>query len=136
MQIRELKKNDEKSLKELYQQLTDDPIKLDTASILKDKNIFCFVVEEENKIIGSGSLAIFRNPIRGLTGIVENVIVSKENRGRGLGKKIMDEIFLVAEQKNLEEIVLISNTNRDVAIKMYQKLGFKLIDTNFFRKEL
>lgn len=136
MKIRRFQSKDENNLKELFGQLTKDQIKLNAKEMVRDRKTFCFVVEEKEKIIGSGTLAVFRNPVRGMTGIVENVIVDEKNRGKGLGKKIMDKIFSVAKKQKLEEIVLISNPEREVARKMYQALGFKLLKTGFFRKEL
>lgn len=73
---------------------------------------------------------------KGLTGVVEDVIVDEKYRGQGLGKMIMNKLLEVARENDLKQITLTSNPSRTVARKLYQDLGFELCDTGFFKKIL
>lgn len=91
---------------------------------------------DEGEVIGSATLAVYQGPIKGLTGVVEDVIIDEKYRGQGLGRMIMNKLIEVAEENNLQQITLTSNPSRTAARKLYQDLGFDLYDTGFFKKIL
>ena len=83
-----------------------------------------FVLEKEGKLIASGVLVIeskiihnFRN-----VGHIEDIVVNKNYRGLGLGKKIIQYIISFAEKKDCYKVIL----NCDPKIQsFYESCDFK-----------
>lgn len=71
----------------------------------------------ENKLIGVGELII--NDKNGWLG---NIIVSKDFRNQGLGKKITKRLIEIANAKDCESIYLLATP---LGKPVYQKLGFQ-----------
>ena len=92
----------------------------------KASNFYPFTLEDEGKIIGH---LILRNP-----GEDENlirlgfIIVDKKIRGKGYGKKLMEEAIKYAkEHLNAKKFNLGVFTNNESAFECYKSLGFKLV---------
>ena len=84
------------------------------------------VAEHENKIVGCVNMIIDIRLAEGTTGEIVSLIVTKESRGTGLGKGLVD----VAEQwlqARCTHIRVRANTVRHKALKFYQSHGFTLI---------
>ncbi len=61
---------------------------------------------------------------------VWGVYLRKSYRGKGLGQKLMEALLdEIAKNTGIEKINLNVNTSRLSAIKIYEKLGFKIIGT-------
>ena len=71
----------------------------------------------ENKIIGVGELVL-----NGKIGWLGNIIVSKEFRNQGLGKKLTERLIRIANAKGCESIYLLATP---LGKTVYQKLGFQ-----------
>jgi GNAT superfamily N-acetyltransferase len=78
------------------------------------------------------TLIFYTKLAKGLVGIVEDVVVLDLYRGKGIGTALMEQVLTLAKQKRLGSIYLTSSDSRVAAHKMYEKAGFKIIDTNFF----
>lgn len=68
--------------------------------------------------------------------VIENVIVSNEYRGKGIGKKLMTEIERIAKEKNCYYTMFVSGIQRKEAHKFYESLGYKLDEVQGFKKYL
>lgn len=90
---------------------------------------------KNNQIFGMASLHIIRT-FFGLKGIVENVIVDEEYRGKGRGKELMNGLIEAAKKKGVVYLELTSGPERQNAQKMYESLGFKKRETNVYRLDL
>jgi len=135
--FRALKKEDKKELLVLFKQLTEKTIFFNIKSIIKDSNCNCIVIEDSNKkIIGSGSLVIYQTPTKSYTSNIEDVIIDKNYRGQGLGKKLIQKLIQIAKDKNIATINLTSNPSRIAARKLYTSLGFTLSDTGVFKLKI
>lgn len=136
MIIRPIINNDEADLLLLLKQLTDGKIYLNAQSIIDDLNCNCLVLEEDNKIIGTATISFFVSPIKGLTGVIEDVVIDKDCRGRNLGKILIEELIKIAKHKKAKLITLTSSPKKENARKLYQSLGFELYDTGFFKLKI
>jgi ribosomal protein S18 acetylase RimI-like enzyme len=85
-----------------------------------------------NFLVGIGMLVLIRKP-RGFYGSIEEIVVDEEYRGRGLGKKIVQTLLDKSISLKMKCVDLKSSSKRGVANKIYQSLGFNLIDSNFYR---
>ena len=93
------------------------------------------IVAEKDKIIGSLTLIINQIPTAKKAWI-EDVVVDKNSRGQGIGKKLIEFAIELAREKGISKIDLTSRPERIAANELYQKLGFKRRKTNVYRLEI
>jgi len=86
-------------------------------------------------IIGSLILIVFRLG-RGLKGIIEDVVVDSEFRGKGVGEALSREALRIAAERGAVIVDLTSLPAREAANRLYQRIGFKRRDTNVYRFEI
>ena len=93
---------------------------------IENSNIKYFLAKDNNKIIGSCYICIIPNlTYNGKSiGYIENVIVNKNYRKLGIGKKIMEMVIEYAKENNCYKVVLQSGIKRIEAHKFYEKIGF------------
>lgn len=96
-----------------------------------------FVARESvgNKIVGMLTLIIFCAP-SAKKGQLEDVVVDENYRGKGIGEKLIIAAINQAREENVKRLDLTSNPKRVAANSLYQRLGFKIRDTNVYRMEL
>lgn len=58
---------------------------------------------------------------------VHSVAVVEELRGRGIGRKLLEETIRVARENGLKAVYLEVKTTNTPALRLYEKLGFKRI---------
>jgi len=97
-------------------------------NIDSDKNQELIVVEDENyEVIGTLQLSFiqyltYRGGIRAQ---IEAVRIRKDQRGIGLGKKMVEWSINRAQERNAHLLQLTTDKKRPKAIKFYKDLGFK-----------
>ncbi len=92
-------------------------------------------VAQEDKIIGSLTLVLFRIPT-GLRARIEDVVVDESARGTGIGRALNVAAMKRAAAEGAQSIDLTSSPTRQAANELYLSLGFKQRDTNVYRAEL
>jgi glucosamine-phosphate N-acetyltransferase len=92
--------------------------------ITANPNHVIFVASLDGKIIGSTTLIIEQKFIHdgGLVGHIEDVVVSKEHEGRGIGFKIMQAALEYAKSQGCYKTILDCD---DKVRQFYERLGFK-----------
>ena len=93
------------------------------------------IAKNNNKIIGSLTLILFQIPT-GIRSWIEDVVVDESQRGLGIGEMLTRFAVNYAKMQGARTIDLTSRSSREVANKLYQKVGFKLRDTNVYRIDL
>ena len=94
----------------------------------KDDN--CLVAEYNNKIVGACWTRIMND-----YGHIDNVTPSfaislyEEYRGKGIGTELMLKMLDLLKQKGYKQASL-AVQKENYAVKMYKKVGFKIIDEN------
>lgn len=88
--------------------------------------------DEVGAIMGSMTLAMFRIPT-GLRAWIEDVVVDEDARGRGVGQLLNEHALDVARAAGATTVDLTSRPSREVANRLYQRLGFVARDTNVYR---
>ena len=139
VKIREVKNVDEKlvvAYQKLVPQLSSSsppPSETELTSIVNSDSAIVLVAEEENgNIVGSMTLIIFRIPT-GVRAWIEDVVVDDAARGKGIGKALNEYAIELAEQAGAKTIDLTSRPSREVANRLYQRLGFEIRQTNVYR---
>lgn len=91
-------------------------------SIIK-KHLLTIIVLENRTPVGYGHL----DPENGNCWL--GICVAEKAKGNSYGKMIMNELVGYADQMKFELMLSVDCTNR-VAIELYKKYGFSVIDTN------
>lgn len=94
-----------------------------------------FFAQDKEVVLGMLSLVIFSIPT-GTKAWVEDVVVSQTARGKGVGVALMNHALAVAKDAGAKSVDLTSRPSREVANKLYQKLGFTARETNVYRLKL
>lgn len=56
---------------------------------------------------------------------VQDIMVTENYRGLGIGKSLMKAVFVFAEERNISRINLMVLANNEKAVSFYNKLGFQ-----------
>ena len=107
----------------------------DLRHIVANKNAVMIVVQDGARVVGMGTLYMVRK-VGKHVGYIEDIVVSHEYRGQGLGKKIMRSLITAARKQKLAYLFLTSNSKREAANKLYERLGFEIVETNPYRLKL
>jgi len=97
---------------------------------------FVFFLAEENKnIVGWINCSI---DVRGnqKLGVFHDIIITKSERGKGIGTKLMKAMFNYFKTKNCSSVKSFVHTKNKNALKFYENLGFQAEEGYHIRKEL
>ena len=87
---------------------------------------------ENKRYYGSLTLVRFKIP-SGFRAWIEDVVVSEDARGKGVGEKLVKHAVQVANQSSVKSIDLTARSSRVVAISLYEKVGFQDRETTAYR---
>ena len=123
MKIRELAKSDYNQVIELwtksFSNKFDNEINTDHIS---DPSSITLVSVDNNTITGVASLYIIKKLTRTL-GLIEDVAVNENYRGKGIGKKLVEKLIGIAVDKKCDKTVLNSSEQNS---EFYKKIGFEI----------
>lgn len=123
----------QKQVEELFNQLNSKLKQRSLKKVLEDSNNLVFTIYKENeRILGMATMATYK-AISGHKGMIEDVVVDGGQRGKGLGRKLMEKLLEEGKKMELDEILLFSGHQRTAAIKLYTSLGFQLKDSGLYR---
>lgn len=87
---------------------------------------------DSKQIIGMLTLIIFRILFT-KKGLLEDLVVDKNCRGKGIGTKLITTAIKKAREEGVVYLDFTSRPTKVEANKLYQHLGFKKRDTNIYR---
>lgn len=90
---------------------------------------------EGGQIIGMLCLAIYRTTT-GVHAWIEDVVVDQNARRQGVAAQMTKAAMQFALQNGAKAVSLTSRPERKAANNLYQSLGFELLSTNLYRKNL
>jgi len=90
--------------------------KLPFQDITLEGNLFMSYQDEAGNLIGSGGLELY-----GPYSLIRSIAVDEKQRGKSLGKQIVEDIIQQARSRSLKEIYLLTETAHDFFIH----IGFK-----------
>ena len=82
-------------------------------------------------IVGMLTLVHYRTP-NGVRARIEDVVVDESARGQGIAVELVQRALSIAREKGADGAALTSNPRREAANRLYQKMGFKLWETNVY----
>jgi L-amino acid N-acyltransferase YncA len=142
--IRESKESDIFCIQEIYNQGIEDRIatlevEIKDNSYMKDwyekhKDRFKVIVaEQEGKIVGWASLNQYNNR-SAYDGVADvSVYISREYRGRGIGKKLLVHLVTIAKENAFHKMVLFTFPFNQLGQALYRKIGFR--EVGVFRNQ-
>lgn len=123
-------------LTELYLQLNSELNQLPLTTIIeRSDNIDIAICFEENILVGIAMMANYK-VVSGYKGMIEDVVVSEQHRGKGIGRKLMEKLLEQAEFRKFNDVLLFSGHHRTAAISLYKSLGFNLKSSGLYVKKI
>ena len=126
--VREIKKNDISFVIELLQSISKyKPSKREYPNIWNkfknQKNIHALVATTNNKVVGYGSIVIETKIRGGKMGHIEDIVSHKSFRKIGIGKAIVDKLFILAKKKGCYKVALQCKKHN---VSFYKKCNYKI----------
>lgn len=119
----------------LVPQLTSNnppPTRMDLRALVESETSFLLTaMGDDGYIVGAACVTVYRVPT-GMRSIIEDVIVDKESRGRGIGEALVRRALEIAHAKGAPAVTLTSNPGRQEANRLYRRMGFVLRETNAY----
>lgn len=106
---------------DIFLDLSEDELKADLINNFSKFKTLVILVD--NKIVGYLSYDIKEKHSKKLH--VDQLIISEELRGHGLGKKLMEEVKRIGIEENCDRIELDCWTFNTDALGMYDHIGFQ-----------
>ena len=137
--IREIKKSDNKIIREVLQSVMreycvpehgtalNDPEIFDMYSAYNEKNSIYYVLLKENNIYGGAGVAKLKNSVENICEL-QKMYFLKDARGLGLGNKMISKCLHKAFEFGYESCYLETMRNMSDAQKLYLSHGFKYIE--------
>lgn len=129
MEIRMLQQKDLEQMSVLYEELlhgekmTMEHMEKMFRKIQKRKDVTVLVAADGDRCMGTVT-AVLCYGLDGTFMVVENVVVSKACRRKGVGKSLFEKIDELAEQNNCGYTILVSSDFRKKAHKFYENMGY------------
>lgn len=90
------------------------------------------IARHEGRIVGSLTLVVFPIPT-GLRAWIEDVVVDDAARGKGVGEALVNAAIEESRRRRVRSLDLTTRPSRDAAVRLYERLGFELRETNVYR---
>lgn len=88
------------------------------------------VAEQSGRVIGYAYAGEYRSRPAFLGTVEDSIYLAKEARGQGIGKALLEQLVLAAEQSNFRQMVAVIGDSANLAsINLHASQGFKLIGT-------
>jgi len=125
MKIRELRITDYSQVIQIWKKSFSNKFDQEiNTKYLSDTNSITLVSVDNNIITGVASLHIINKLTRTL-GLIEDVAVNENYRGKGIGKKLVQKLIGLASDNKCDKIVLNSSEKNST---FYKKIGFEKND--------
>ncbi len=89
-----------------------------------------FVAECSGKMIGT-----IMAGHDGRRGFFHHVFVSPDYRGKGIGKKLVDNAMSALEEEGINKVALVAFTDNDLGNRFWNKMEFKIREDLFYRNK-
>lgn len=104
-----------------------DPTTDDLYKLFQTPKSFYFIALFNDEIVGGCGIYPTQNLPKGYAELVK-IYLHNTARGKGIGKALMQKCFEEAKKMNYHYLYLESMPELNIAVGMYQKMGFRFID--------
>ncbi len=103
--------------------------------VIGDPATTLLVVRDDSRIVGAAAVLVYATPAF-VKARIEDVVVDEHARGKGVGEALVRRCLEVARERGAEIVELQSARWREVANRLYPRLGFELRESNLYRLNL
>ncbi len=105
--------------------------------IIDDPDATLLVAKERDDIIGTSTVIVYSSPFW-IKARLDEVVVDESARGKGVGEALVQACLDIGREGGAEVAELQSGRGpeRAAAHRLYERMGFKLRETDVFRIEL
>jgi ribosomal protein S18 acetylase RimI-like enzyme len=112
------------------------PVTMERLSrVIGDPATTLLVVQNDGRIVGAAAVLVYATPAF-VKARIEDVVVDEHARGKGVGEALVRRCLEVARERGAEIVELQSARWREVANRLYPRLGFQLRESNLYRLNL
>jgi N-acetylglutamate synthase-like GNAT family acetyltransferase len=128
--VRRAVAEDASAVERLYRELVSDPLvrvlPKQVAALSDSPTSFLLVVEAGGAVCATALLTICPDAMYGNQpfGVIENIIVTEEMRGRGIGRLLLEYVEQLAIARDCTKLMLLSGASRKAAHAFFQRNGF------------
>jgi len=113
-----------------------EPLSMERLSrVVGDPATTLLLVRDDGRIVGAAAVLVYATPAF-VKARIEDVVVDENSRGKGVGDALVRRCIEVARERGAEIVELQSARWREVANRLYPRLGFQLRESNLYRLEL
>ena len=105
------------------------------STVIGDPATTLLVVRDDGRIVGAAAVLVYATPAF-VKARIEDVVVDEHSRGKGVGEALVRRCLEVARERGAEIVELQSARWREVANRLYTRLGFELRESNLYRLNL
>ena len=105
------------------------------SNVISDPATTLLVVSDGGRIVGAAAVLVYATPAF-VKARIEDVVVDEHSRGQGVGEALVRRCIEVARERGAEIVELQSARWREVANRLYPRMGFQLRESNLYRLEL
>jgi L-amino acid N-acyltransferase len=87
------------------------------------------VAIESGRVVGFGSLSTFRDRPAYATTVEDSVYLLEAYQGRGLGRRVLEELIRLAEAHGFHSIIARIVGDNEVSINLHASCGFEIVGT-------
>ena len=87
---------------------------------LENKNTTYIIAKENDEILGFAGILKCLDEAT-----LNNIVVKKDHRGRGIGSELLETIIELCSELNVKSLTLEVNSLNTPAINLYEKFGFQ-----------
>jgi ribosomal protein S18 acetylase RimI-like enzyme len=143
MEIKPLTQSDLASLADLYAQFWGEESSLQKMQstfqrLERNANYIFLAAKQEGRLVGS-AMGIICEELYGECKpfmVIEDVIVDKRQKRKGIGSQLMHELERIAAERDCNYIIFVTETERFEAQRFYESLGYTSDSHKGFKKRL
>jgi GNAT superfamily N-acetyltransferase len=111
------------------------PTQTHLTALLADPAATLLVATEDGAIVATATVIVYTTPAW-VKARIEDVVVDENARGRGVGEALVKRCIDLARARGARVVELQSARGREVANRLYPRLGFVLRESNVYRMTL
>ena len=106
-------------------------------ALMDDPDVTLLFAKEGDEVIGTATVIVYTTPFW-IKARIDEVVVDESARGKGVGEAIVRACLELGRRKGAQVAELQSGRGaaRDVANRLYRRMGFELRDSNLYRLTL
>ena len=103
-------------------------------ALMADPDVTLLVAREGDAIVGTATVIVYTTPFW-IKARLDEVVVDASARGKGVGEALVNACLDLARKRGAQVAELQSGRGaaREVANRLYRRMGFQLRDSNLYR---